>query len=87
MFAVRGPTNGRIGLCWDSQLFHGAVPGRTAGLVSVYWQPQCVLFVYLCINVLVWVIFHSSMTTQVLLRLFHLSSYFFFLFQCSLVWH
>lgn len=38
----RGPVSGRVGLCWDSQLLHGAVPGRAAGLVSVYWQPVCV---------------------------------------------
>lgn len=39
---VRGPASGRVRLCWDSQLLHGAVPGRTAGLVSVYWHPVCV---------------------------------------------
>lgn len=38
---VRGPVSGRVSLCWDSQLLHGAVPGRAAGLVSVYWQPVC----------------------------------------------
>lgn len=49
---VRGPVSGRVGLCWDSQLLRGAVPGRAAGLVSVYWQSVCVsVCVYLCINV------------------------------------
>lgn len=49
---VRGPMSGRVRLCWDSQLLHGAVPGRTVGLVRVYWQPVCVsLCVYLCFDV------------------------------------
>lgn len=39
---LRGSASGRVRLCWDSQLFHGAVPGSTAGLVGVYWQPVCV---------------------------------------------
>lgn len=51
---VRGPVSGRVGFCWDSQMFHGTVPGRTAGLVSVYWHPLCEC-VYFYINVLGWV--------------------------------
>lgn len=56
---VRGPMSGRVGLCWDSQLLHGAVPGRAAGLFRVYWQPVCVS-VYLCLDVLGWVLVQSS---------------------------
>lgn len=36
---ARGPVSGRARLCWDSQLLHGAVPGRAVGFVRVYWQP------------------------------------------------
>lgn len=39
---MRGPVSGSVRLCWDSQLLHGTVPGRAAGLVSVYWQQVCV---------------------------------------------
>ena len=64
----RGPVSGRVGLCWDSQLFHGAVPGRAAGLVSVYWQPVCVsVSVYLWLDALAWGLVHSCKATRVLL--------------------
>lgn len=39
---AKGPVSGRARLCWDSQLLHGAVPGRAVGFVHVYLQPVCV---------------------------------------------
>lgn len=48
---VRGPVSGRARLCWDSQLLHGAVPGRAVGFVRVYWQPVCVpARVHVCLS-------------------------------------
>lgn len=64
---LRGSASGRVRLCWDSQLFHGAVPGSTAGLVGVYWQPVCVC---LCVCVSLhhffsdWVLVHSCLATH-----------------------
>lgn len=58
---VRGPMSGRVRLCWDSQLPHGAIPGR-----AVY----CSQFVCLCIFASIgWVLIpflfgHSSSPPQ-----------------------
>lgn len=58
---VRGPMSGRVRLCWDSQLPHGAIPGR-----AVY----CSQFACLCIFASIgWVLIpflfgHSSSPPQ-----------------------